>query len=175
MLNFICNLIYKLSALAPMLFVFSMSLLYRESYYYIAICVMVILLLICLVFMVSFSHLMKKISIIEIKVTRITPYDDWIIGYVISNVFPLVSLAINDLNMNVLFIVMLILISTIAITNYPIPNVFLLIRKYHFYRIETENGISDYLLISKRKIRKASDINQVKRIFEYLLLDSEEE
>ena len=51
------------------------------------------------------------------------------------------------------------------------PSPILSVMGYHFYQVNAANGISGYVLISKRKIRNAKDVKAVKRIFEFLLLD----
>jgi hypothetical protein len=44
---------------------------------------------------------------------------------------------------------------------------------YHFYQATAENGISNYVVISKRKIRHKKELKKVKRVFEFLLIDVE--
>lgn len=48
-----------------------------------------------------------------------------------------------------------------------------ILRGYHFYSVSAENGISNYILISKRSLRNSKHLKSVQRIFEYLLLDTE--
>ena len=57
--------------------------------------------------------------------------------------------------------------------NSAVPNPFLFLRGYHFYQIGIQNGVSGYVLISKRKIRNAKEIKRVNWVFEFLLKDVE--
>ena len=59
----------------------------------------------------------------------------------------------------------------IPFMNSAMPHPLLVLKKYHFYQLATENGISSYVLISKRKIRNKKEIKVVGRLFEFLLIE----
>ena len=80
---------------------------------------------------------------------------------------------IDDLNLTVCFVVALAIAIIAAHVNTAIPNPILFFQRYHFYSVGAENGISGYILISKRKLRKKQDLKAVNRVFEFLLLDME--
>ena len=110
---------------------------------------------------------------ITIQATDISPKDAWIVAYITSYMFPFASMAIDDFDVIVCGTIATVLVVIILFVNSATPNPLLFLRKYHFYEVGTENGVSGYLLICKRKPRKAKDILTVKRVFEFLLIDSE--
>ena len=57
--------------------------------------------------------------------------------------------------------------------NSAIPNPLLFIKKYHFYQVSGEHGISGYILITRKKYRSKQELKTVNRMFDFLLLDAE--
>ncbi len=171
--NIIQKMIYNFSIASPILYVFSIVWYIQEKTLKIPIfcSVFASILLGCL--WLSFSYGKENLAPITIRTNNISSRDSWIIGYIISYILPFTSLTIN-ININVACIICFVIVLAIAYVDIATPHPFLLLLNYHFYSIDTENGISKYMLISKRKIRKTQDINMVKRIFEFLLLDTEE-
>ncbi len=106
-----------------------------------------------------------------IKITATGLEDGWLIAYVISYMLPLANIVLDDFNLLICGIVALILTASMPFVNTAMPNPLLFIIGYHFYQISAENGVSGYVLISKRKIRRKKDLRNIKRIFEFLLLD----
>lgn len=108
-----------------------------------------------------------------IRVTDVSPKDGWMVAYIISYMLPFASMAIDDFDAIVCGIIAAALIVIIPFVNSATPNPLLFLRRYHFYEISAENGVSGYLLICKRNLRNAKHITTVKRVFEFLLIDSE--
>lgn len=136
------------------------------------ICVLLAVgLIICM--LISFSYGKKHLAPIFIRASNISPNDGWIVIYLTTYILPFASIAINDLNLNMCFIVAFIILIVAAHLNTAIPNPILFLLRYHFYSVNAENGVSGYVLISKRKLRKKQDVKAVKRVFEFLLVDME--
>lgn len=106
-----------------------------------------------------------------IRVTEVSANDIWILGYIISYLMPLVSIIIDEWNFVILAIIAILIGIVIPFMNSAMPHPLLAIKKYHFYELATENGISSYVLISKRKIRNKKEIKVVGRLFEFLLIE----
>lgn len=173
MANNLQKLMYNFSAILPLCFVFA-ALWYIQKQTLIVpiICAGIgIILILCLA--VSFSYGKKHIAPIIIRVTDISPHDGWIVAYIISYIIPFASMAIKDFDIVICGIIAVILIVIVPFVNSAIPNPLLMCRKYHFYQISEENGVSGYLFISKRRLRKANDIKTIKRVFDFLLIDTE--
>lgn len=167
------KLIYNFSAISPLCFVFAVLwYIQKQTLIVPIICAGIgIILILCLA--VSFSYGKKHIAPIIIRVTDISPHDGWIVAYIISYIIPFASMAIKDFDIVICGIIAVILIVIVPFVNSAIPNPLLMCRKYHFYQISEENGVSGYLFISKRRLRKANDIKTIKRVFDFLLIDTE--
>lgn len=172
MANNLQKLIYNLSAISPLCFVFAVLwYIQKQTLIVPIICAGIgIILILCLA--VSFSYGKKHIAPIIIRVTDISPHDGWVVAYIISYIIPFASMAIKDFDIVICGIIAVILIVIVPFVNSAIPNPLLMCRKYHFYQISEENGVSGYLFISKRRLRKANDIKTIKRVFDFLLIDT---
>lgn len=173
MANCLQKYIYNLSAISPLSFIFAVLwYIQKQTLIIPVICVCIgIFLISC--FAVSFSYGKKHVAPIIIKVTDISPHDGWIVAYVVSYIIPFASMVIKDFNITICGIIAVILTFMVPFVNSVIPNPLLMCRKYHFYQISAENGVSGYLFLSKRKLRKAKDIKTIKRIFDFMLIDTE--
>lgn len=172
MANNLQKLIYNLSAISPLCFVFAVLwYIQKQTLIVPIICAGIgIILILCLA--VSFSYGKKHIAPIIIRVTDISPHDGWVVAYIISYIIPFASMAIKDFDIVICGIIAVILIVIVPFVNSAIPNPLLMCRKYHFYQISEESGVSGYLFISKRRLRKANDIKTIKRVFDFLLIDT---
>lgn len=91
----------------------------------------------------------------------------WIIqgkGIILPAILVSASL-IDECNLFTLVGISLTIGVVIPFINCVIPHPFLAFRGYHFYNLATENGISTYILISKKEIRNEKYIKVVGRIF----------
>ena len=173
MANGLQKLIYNMSVASPLLIVFALVwYIQKKSWTIPIICVVVaVVLILCL--LRSFSYGKKHLAPIQIRTNDISPHDGWIVVYIITYVLPFASLIIDDLNLIVCSVVAFAIAVIAAYVNTAIPNPILLFQRYHFYSVGAENGISGYVLISRRKLRKKQDLKSVNRVFEFLLLDTE--
>ena len=97
----------------------------------------------------------------------------WIVAYISSYILPFASMALDDYNFLLFFAIAAAIVILAPFANSAVPNPLLALGRYHFYQITAENGVSGYVLISKRKIRSAKDVKRVNRVFEFLLEDVE--
>jgi hypothetical protein len=174
MMNSIHKFIYNLSLVAPLLLVFSIVWLIKQKDAIVAISCLGAGAFILILFILSFTYGKKNLAPITIRTSDISPNDQWIVAYIVSYVIPLTNIVLEDFNLIICGVIALMILLLLPFFNIRSPNLFLFLRGYHFYQISAENGISGYTLISKRKIRKKQDIKVVDRMFEFLLLDSEE-
>lgn len=173
MTNNLQKLIYNLSAASPICFVFAVIwYIQKKTYIVPAICIGVGILLTVL-FFVSFAYGLKHLAPISIRTSDISPNDSWIVLYIFTYLFPFASMVIDDFNLIICGIIAFLVASAAPFVNSAIPNPLLSIKKYHFYQVSGENGISGYVLISKRKYRKKQDLKYVNRMFDFLLMDAE--
>ena len=142
----------------------------------VTICSITVGLILLITFECSFYYGLHELAPITIRATNIAPYNAWIVPYMISYIFPLTSMLITDLNLTICCVIgILIVFITLRVNTISPTPILFLFQGYKYYKVATENGISDYTLISKRKnIRNVKELRKVKRIFEYLLIDIEE-
>lgn len=171
--NFLQKGLYNMSVGAPLLMVFAIVWYCKKRTWIMSgVCVGLAILLMVLM-LLAFSYGKRNLPPITIMVTDISPHDAWIVVYIISYILPFASMAPNDYNLLLLFAISAIIIFVALFVNSAVPNPFLTLSGYHFYQITAENGVSGYILISKRKIRNAKDVKRVNRVFEFLLEDVE--
>jgi hypothetical protein len=171
MANNLQKLIYNLSAISPLSFIFAVIWYIQKRTLTIPIICVCGGIFLILCFVATFTYGKKHIAPIIIHVTDISPHDGWVVAYIISYMLPFASMAIKDFDVIICGIIATIIIVIAPFINSAIPNPLLICRRYHFYQMSTENGISGYLLISRRKLRKAKDVKIIKRVFDFLLID----
>ena len=171
MANVFQKMIYYFSAVSPIGIVFSLVWVIQKRTYLIPAIVMITSLFFILVFAISFKYGKNRVAPICIRVTNVSANDIWILGYIISYLLPLVSMVIEEWNFIILAIIAILVGILIPFMNSAMPHPLLVLKKYHFYQLATENGISSYVLISKRKIRNKKEIKVVGRLFEFLLIE----
>ena len=172
--NSLQQFIYNISALAPLLLLFAIVWFFQENTWEEPAVILGIVVLLTVLMKVAFDYGRSKLPPITIAVTDISTHDKWGTTYIISFCFPFVSMALSDYNFVLLFGISAIFIIIILFTKPTTLNIWLiLIYRFHFYHISAENGVSGYLLISKRKIRNVKEVKKVRRVFEFLLEDVE--
>lgn len=173
MANHLQKFIYNISAAAPICVSFGVVWYMQEKTWIVPlICGMTCILLV-IAFVVSFSYGTKHLATISIRASDISPNDSWFILYLFTYLLPFSSIVIDDLELGFCGIAAIIVIIVAPFVNSAIPNPFLFFRKYHFYQVSGENGISEYVLISKRIFRKKQDLRLVNQMFDFMLLDVE--
>ena len=93
--------------------------------------------------------------------------------YMVAYVSPFAYMVIPDYHIVSFIVVVLMLILIFISAVMALPNILLFFVGYHFYEVETDTGVGDYLLISKRRrIRNRTNVKAVMRVFEKLLIDT---
>lgn len=174
MANRIQKLIYNLSVLSPMLIVFSVVWLLKNKSWSIPIVCCSIAIALAVSMLLFFFYGKKNLEKTEIRTSKISTNDKWLFVFIISYLIPIVSLLIkSDLALVIGIAAGVVSIILFAHVIDGIPNPILLLLGYHFYIVEAENGVSNYVVVSRRKIRNKQNLTVVKRVFEYLLVDTE--
>lgn len=171
MANTIQKLLYFFSAIAPVCITFSVVLIIQGKGIMFPVILISVSVIGVVLFILSFRYGNKNIAPMTIRVTDVSTSDLWILGYVFSYLLPLGNIVIDEWNLYILVGISLIISVVIPFINCAIPHPLLLFGRYHFYNLTTENGISSYILISKKKIRNKKEIKMVGRIFELLLIE----
>ncbi|MBQ9842004.1 MAG: hypothetical protein IJO42_02720 [Clostridia bacterium] len=118
----------------------------------------------------------KKLECIPIAIDNIIPYDNWIIGVLLSYAFPFASTAIEDLNLYITIGLVVVIVFFLTMINIVFPNPVLVLCGYHFYKIANIDGGCDIILLSKRKsVQHRNSVKKVIIAFNYLAIEEKEE
>lgn len=115
----------------------------------------------------------KLIPTIPFHAQDIAPADDKFFSVFLSYAVPILAVQ-SDISFTSAVViagicaVLMLLSSTVHLS----PA--FLILKYHVYSISSDGGLSGYLFITKRDIRAPKQIQKVKQVFDFFLLDAED-
>lgn len=114
----------------------------------------------------------KKLECIPIAVENIVPNDNWVIAVILSYALPAAGFVFGDINIYVSTAVVMFWVICLALSNVILPNPFLMMQRYHFYKITTVDGSSDICLLSKRRcIHNRNIVDKVVIAFNYLAIE----
>lgn len=170
--NIVQKFIYNVSTVAPLSFIFALVWYLQKQTIKVPLISVTFGIVLIVLFSISFSYGKKHVAQINIRAIEISPYDGWVVLYLLSYALPFASMALKNFDVTICALIGITLAIIAPYVNTSIPNPLLWVKRYHFYHISTENGISGYTLICKRKLRKSKDLRTVNRIFEFLLLDA---
>ena len=182
MANRFQKFIYYLSAEAPALIVFALVWLIKKSSWelnqiridwIVPLILVACAVLLAVVFDKFFNKAKKELSVMDISGSEYKCIDGWLVAYVVSYLFPFISLTLDDVIWSILAIVLVIMMCILVFTDYVTPHPLLFFKGYHFYELKVDGFASDYKLISKKQIRSVMDIRKVSRVFEFLLIRME--
>ena len=181
MANRLQKFIYFFSAVSPILLMLAIVWLIEKSSWAapvsvswkIPIILIIIAVMSIIIFNFSFNYGKKHLQSINVIGNNYSNDDSWIIGYVITYLFPFAELKFEDYILPIVAVLIGILLIVFTFTDCVTPHPILYIRKYHFYTFDVEGAASGYHLISRNKIRSAKDVKRVSQIYEFLLLREE--
>ncbi len=181
MANRLQKFIYIVSAESPILIFFGIVWLIEKSTWTkpfviswkVPLLLMIIAVVSIMVFNIFFNYGKKHLQTIKVTGTDLSCVDGWIVAYVISYLLPFASLQFGTYIKPVLALMLVLLLTILTFTDYVTPHPWLYLRRYHFYNLDVEGAASGYHLISRKKLRRASDVKCVMQIFEFLLLREE--
>lgn len=167
------RLIYNVSIAVPLVIVLAIVYYVQQKNIVISIILILFGVLLVASLFLSFNYAVKNLETISFRATDIKPHDNWILVYIISYAFPLSSIVFENVDVKLTVVLATALIVYGTFVNEVKPHPLLFMCRYHFYIVSAENGVSDYVLISKKKaLRNTKHIKKVKRLFEYLLIEA---
>jgi hypothetical protein len=178
MANRFQKLIYFLSAESPILVMVAIVWLIEKSTWIKPISIswkVPTLLIIVSVFLIltfnrAFNYGKENLQKTHVTCSDISGGDAWIVAYIITYMLPLAEFQFGEIIKPVVGIMIVLLLMTMTFTDFMTPHPILYLRGYHFYSLDVEGAHNDYHLVSKKKIKRASDVKEVSQIFEFLLL-----
>ncbi len=169
MLSSLAKVLLTSTAITPVLFTYA-YVAYRAKAY--APCWLLIafggaLFNLCL-FMLSYSQ--KNLERIDFTITKAEIADRENIGFLLLYLLPLFTSSFSSLNWGVWGPATVVLAAVIG-TGYSYHfNPLLGVMRWHFYKVETQEGIS-YVLITKKQLRSAMTAKGIGQLTEYIVLD----
>lgn len=178
MANRFQKLLYFLSAESPILIIFAIVWLIEKSTWSkpvsinwkVPVLLVIVSVLLVIIFNRSFNYGKENLQKIHVTATDISGGDAWIVAFIITYLFPLAEFQFGELIKPIVGIVIVLLLITMTFTDFMTPHPILYLRGYHFYSLDVEGAHNDYHLVSKKRLKRASDVKEVSQIFEFLLL-----
>ena len=172
------KLIYFLSAESPILIMFAIVWLIEKSTWTkpiniswkVPALLIIVSILLIIIFNRSFNYGKENLQKIHVTGTDISGGDAWIVAYIATYLLPLTEFQFGGLIKPIVGIVIVLLLITMTFTDFVTPHPILYLRGYHFYSLDVEGAYNDYHLVSKKRLKRASDVHEVSQIFEFLLL-----
>ncbi len=118
------------------------------------------------------SLCIKQIPANPFETEEISPADDQFFYAFLSYVVPVIASQLDLTNSGTVIVAIICVIMMILSGVVHLNPLFLLLG-YHVYSIGSKDGVSGYLMITKRDIRKLKDIGKVRHVFQFFLLDAE--
>ncbi|MEK3726014.1 hypothetical protein [Paenibacillus sp. FSL H8-0034] len=156
---------------APILIAFSAAWVLGKSTYMLPVIFVFVAVGLIVLALVSFHRMKSRLAVITVRVKKVTPNDKIMIQYALSYVLPFTSIVWDKINPFMSLGISVVVLVVLLLAHSPTANPLLFFIGYHFYEIETENGIGSYTVMSRRTIRNKDELTNVIRITEYLLLD----
>ena len=171
MINKLQKSFWILSSGSPIFIAFSIAWYFSKSTYMTSTVSAIAATILIIIAFIIFNAIKRKLPVLQLTVKKVSQNDRHIIGYSLSYLLPFASVAFDKYNPYIFLGIAIIIFIIMLKANTPTANPLLFFAGYHFYDVEAENGIGNYLVISKRDIRNKDEIKKVIRITEYLLLD----
>jgi hypothetical protein len=174
--NGLQRFIYNLANAVPLALMTALAWYIEFKTWHLPAILVIVAIGITILFAVCFRYGKRNCSIKTISVSKMVSKDSWLVAYVVAYVFPFAYMLMSDYHLVSLIVAGIVLVLVILSAIMTLPNIILFFMGYHFYELETEStGVGDYLLVSKRRrIRNKTDIKTVMRVFEKLLVDTQE-
>jgi len=112
----------------------------------------------------------RKLESMPVKITAISTSDNETIGFIIVYLLPLINQTSMQINVYLLFFIMLIFFISLFTTNSYHFNPVLGLYGYHFYEVTIEGGIT-FVLVTKKNMINTKEVNNVVQISEYMILE----
>lgn len=174
MLGWFQKCVYYLLALCPPILLSIIPLI--EEYFDIALLSAAGVLIFAIYMFVSLRWLKwctTKIPTTNVVLSSVEPYDIQNMTVLLTYILPMVSMMLTD-DTNILIGVFLVVFMFIVTTlmNTVLPNPFFIFR-YHLYKVSIRDGVSGFLLMSKRQLTSVKQVKKIYWVFDYFGIDAD--
>lgn len=159
MANGLQRAIYNLAHAVPLAVMTALAWWIEFQTWHLPIILLSAAIIVTTLFTICFHYGKNNCSIKNINVSKIISKDTWLVAYVLSYILPFAYMVMSDYHVISLIVVLLMLVLVVFPAIMALPNILLFFAGYHFYELETETGVGDYILISKRRRIRNKDSN----------------
>jgi hypothetical protein len=159
------------TAIAPIGFVFGWVAFIGEHYRWSASLIIGCgaLIIICLYLLKSAKNHLERFPF---EISSVEACDQESISFMLIYISPMFNSQFDELNLH-FWIPTLMMFGLITATGYSHHfNPLLGLLGWHFFKVSSNEGVS-YILITKKQLRRASQIKEVGQLTEYILIDLE--
>jgi hypothetical protein len=171
MFNSFAKALLVLTSLAPVCLVYAWVVAAEGYYYWTAglVVVTAILIAVCNDVLIGAK---KNLERMPFSAKSVEAADRENIAFMLLYLSPIFAEAFGSLNVNIIVPTMLLFL-LLSMTGYNYHfNPLLGLLRWHFYRVSSQEGVT-YVLITKKQMRKATDVTIVGQLTEYILIDLE--
>jgi len=172
MLGRIAKLLLVTSAIAPIGLVYAW-VAYSEGFYGWAaflVCLCIVLVAICRYVLGQAKRLLERFPF---KPSSVEAADRENMAFMLLYLSPLFTAQFGAVNLN-LWIPTILIFALMTATGYSYHfNPLLGLMGWHFYKVASVEGVT-YVMVTKKQLRKASEISEVGQLTDYILIDLEE-
>lgn len=161
------------TSFAPILFTYAFVMLINNCSFISIVPFLVIgvsLVIICFLLLHYAGNNFERESF---EITSISTADGEVLGFMIAYLLPLLSLMNPSIDWKVITFIGVLFFVVIWTTNSYHINPLINFGGYHFYEVTEANNVT-YLLLTKKELRKTSNVNTVVHLTEYMIMDVEE-
>ncbi|GGY49493.1 hypothetical protein [Parvularcula lutaonensis] len=171
MLSNVAKLCLTSTAIAPIFLTFGAISFAQEDYVHLIFWLagVLVLTIVCLGII---DYAQNNLEDIDVKITRVEAADRESLTFLLVYLLPLFTADLESLNFYI-WVPILGIFSWITATGYnyhfnPVLNLW----GWHFYRVETDEGVV-YVLLTKRELRSALLDTQCGQLTEYILIEKD--
>jgi|SRR5579875_389455 len=169
MLSRLAKLMFTATAIAPVLLTYAWAASQSGSVQMAIGLLAACIALVCICWLLLW-YAKRKLERMSFKPITIEAADRENIAFLLLYLLPLFTTRFKDLQWNI-WIPALFIFAAVVATGYSYHfNPLLGLIGWHFYKVQTEEGIT-YVLITKRQLRKAKETVEIGQLTEYIVLD----
>ncbi|MEJ5305857.1 MAG: hypothetical protein WHV63_07910 [Ignavibacteria bacterium] len=165
MFNRLVKTILAITSLSPVLLTFWYKYFSDRWHIEDGVIYLILLLILIIVVLLLLNLANKKLEKLSVKIESVQNADNEVISYIFAYLLPLIGF---DLKFLVFILILFLFI--VYTTNIYHFNPILGLFGYHYYSITIENGTT-FILISKKTLMNAKQINKVVQLDDYTLLE----
>jgi len=161
--------LFALTALTPIALVYAW-VAYSEDLIALSMILLLMTILLDGFCYIALKHAHRHLEAMPFKYNTAEPADQENISFILLYLSPLFVNKISDVNLNVL-IPTLTVYGMLVATSYTFQyNPLIALMGWHFYKVESREGIT-YVLLTTKKIKNIDQISKVGQLTGYMLLD----